>query len=56
MEYKRIAKRLFFLTLIIIIVLNLLNLYPYFRIFIGSFGFGGTIILWIIGNAMHDDE
>ncbi len=56
MEYKKIAKWLFLLTLIIVILLNILNLYPYFRIFMGSFGFGGTIILWIIGNAMHDDE
>jgi|LGVF01.1.fsa_nt_gb hypothetical protein len=56
MELKKIAKYIFFTTVAILIVANLINFNPIFRMFVGAFGIGSSIVLWIIGNALHDDE
>jgi len=56
MEFKKIAKYIFIATVVILIVVNLMNLNPIFRLFIGTFGLGSSLVLWIIGNASHDDE
>ena len=56
MEFKKIAKYIFFTTVAILIVANLMNYNPIFRLFVGAFGIGSSIVLWIIGNVLHDDE
>ncbi len=56
MYFKKIAKYIFFATVAILIVANLIDYNQLFRLFIGAFGIGSSIILWIIGNASHDDE
>ncbi|MEA3423264.1 MAG: hypothetical protein U9Q80_05685 [Bacillota bacterium] len=55
MEFKKIAKYIFVTTVVVLIVANLINYNPIFRIFVGSFGIGSSIVLWIIGNVSHDD-
>jgi hypothetical protein len=56
MEFRRIGKWLFLLTIVILVVFNQLNLYPYLRMTLGAFGIGGAVILFIIGSASpHDD-
>lgn len=56
MIYKKTAKWLFLMSVLLLIILNIIHFNPFFRMFIGSFGFGGAIVLWVIGNAIHDDE
>lgn len=55
MKFLKIAKYLFWGTLLFVFLGKIINISEYYKIFISSFGFVGALILFIIGKAARED-
>ncbi len=51
MAYTSLGKKLFFATILILLALGVMDTEAWIRLFVGSFGFGGALVLWIIEKS-----
>jgi len=51
MAYTSLGKKLFFATILILVVLGVVDSQAWVSLFAGSFGFGGALVLWIIEKS-----
>jgi len=51
MNYLSLGKKMFFSTVALLILFHYIEAVYWIRLFIGSFGFGGALVLWIIEKS-----